>query len=463
MVQLENTILNFLDIETTGGNYRRDRMIEIFVNKVLNGKVIDTFHTLINPGFRPNPFITQLTNISYSELLEAPKFENIAKDLYEFINDGILIAHNARFDYSFILNQLKELNFNLDVNYCCTVKLSRYLYPQYKTHKLDSIIQRIGFADGDRHRASYDTLVISKFFELSLAEHGLEQFTKAFNSSIKQSAIPNALNRKLDIKKFPETPGIYIFYGKDDYPLYIGMSKNLRRRILEHFYGDLHNTKDLDINQQLTRIETIQTAGILGAYIRESLLIKKYQPLYNRTLRRNRELIKLEQFITDEGYINICFNTDNDFSMYKIENLIGVFRGKQELKYKLEELVKTHGLCPKFLGLEKAKGACFSYQLGKCKGACIKKISTNDYNNLFNVAFEKIKIYNWPLDSEIIIKETNGNFHEELTFNKWCLIRSNIQDVLFEEIETTKFDLDIYKILHRHLVDYGELYSAELA
>jgi len=450
MANYKDTILNFLDIETTGLNYRVDKIIEIYITKIINGKVIDTFYAKLNPGFRPDPFILKLTNINYAELKESPAFEEISESLYEFVKDGIVIAHNARFDYSFIKNELKNYGYDINLDYCCTVKLSRFLYPQYQKHKLDNIMERINYKDGDRHTASYDTEVIKAFFYIALKEHGETKFMEGFSNSIKQSAIPQSLV-KFDKDNIPESPGIYYFYGEDNYPLYIGMSKNLRRRVHEHFYQDLTNSKDLKINQKLKRIEVTPTAGILGAYIRESIMIKKYQPLFNRQLRRSQNLIKLEQYLDDDGYVCIRINNDMNFNVYQLENLIGVYNNKPDMQSKLHDLVKLFGLCPKLLGLEKLGGACFSYQLDQCKGACVHKIQASEYNLLFEKAFRDIKITNWPSKFEITIKEENNGLTEELTFNKWCLVRSNQEDLLVEEVDRYRFDFDVYKILHRYL------------
>lgn len=460
MINYQDRVLNFLDVETTGGNSRVDKIIEIYIIKVLNGQVLKTFHSFINPGFKPSPFIQKLTGITYKELDTAPNFEEIAQELYDFLSDGIIVAHNARFDYSFIKQELKTYGFEINWDYCCTVKLSRNLYPLYRLHNLDSVAARINFAAGNRHRADYDTQVVKEFFYYALADHGQEKFSIAFSKSIKQSAIPSEL-LKFNSKKVPETPGVYIFYDAANYPIYIGMSKNLRRRINEHFYQDLTNSKDLNINQKLKRIETIQTAGVMGALIREAILVKKFQPLYNRQLRRNQNLIKLEQFTDEHGYINLRINSDNNFDINNLQNLIGVFRSKEELKNKIEQLAKEFGLCSKLLGLEKARNACFAYQLEVCKGACIHKITANEYNQLFNDAFSNIRIANWPSESEIIVKEESGDISEELIFNKWGLVGSSTNDDVFIEFtKNFRFDLDIYRILYRYLKNKDEFINA---
>jgi len=450
MRTLNDTILNFLDIETTGSNHRRDKIIEIYISKVLNGEVISEFHKLINPGFRPNEFILQLTGINNSDLENAPFFEDIVHELNEFLEDGIILAHNARFDYSFIRNHLRNFDYDLANSYCCTVKLSRKLYPQYRSHRLDKIIERIGFDAGDRHRAQYDTEVIREFFFKALLDHGEEKFLDAVNKSMREASTPSHL-KNFQIENIPETPGVYLFYGDENLPLYIGMSKNLKQRIRDHFYSDLINVKDFNINKQLKRIETIPTAGILGASIREAFLIKKYQPLYNRMLRRNRNFVKLEKYTNENGYLCVRMNSDNDFHIEGIENIFGVFKGKKEVKEILSGFVRAHGLCPRLLDLENGSGACFSHQLGHCKGACISTIEADEYNRIFDKAFEKIRIQNWPAESEITIREENEDREEELTFNKWAFVNSSDKEFLLEDFADQQFDPDIYSILRRWL------------
>jgi len=272
---MKDVTLNFLDLETTGTNHTKDRIIEVYVTKVRNNETIDTFHTFLNPGFRPDQFILNMTSIDPEDLEVAPEFEEKKDELLEFLAEDMLVAHNARFDYSFLKSEFARYGISLKNNYCCTVKLSRNLYPQYTRHNLDSIIERIGYKeDGIRHRADFDTEVIKKFFYIAYDEFGHESFEVAFKKSIKEAAIPEKMIGR-DFSKIPDSPGVYIFLGKDNYPLYIGKSIHLRTRVMDHLYNDTSYNKDFQINQQMEEIKIIPTAGELGALLRESALIKK--------------------------------------------------------------------------------------------------------------------------------------------------------------------------------------------
>ncbi|MEP7103333.1 MAG: exonuclease domain-containing protein [Candidatus Dojkabacteria bacterium] len=447
---MKDVTLNFLDLETTGTNHNKDRIIEVYVTKVKNNKTLDTFHTFMNPGFRPDSFILNMTNIDYGDLQAAPVFEDKMDELFEFLGEDMLVAHNARFDYSFLKSEFRRYGIDIKNNYCCTVKLSRILYPQYQKHNLDSIIERIKFGDGKRHRADYDTEVIKKFFYLSYGEHGHDAFENAFNLSVRKAAIPDKIMNK-DLSKIPNTPGVYIFLGKDGFPLYIGKSIHLKSRVMDHLYNDVNYNKDLQINQQMTDIKIIPTAGELGALLRESALIKKYQPLYNRALRRNESMVKLRRFFDENGYSRLDVERETTVDTNELEEVVGIFGNKILVKTMLQGYVKKYGLCPKLLGLEKGKGACFAYQLGQCNGACIGKVPVNEYNDLFSKVFGMHKVDIWPFDGPIAITEKTGDLEEKLLFDKWCFIGTSLGTSDETLISKQVFNLDTYNIIRKFL------------
>lgn len=482
----KDTPLIFLDLETTGSHFSKDRVIEVYASKVLNGEVIGEFHSLFNPGFTPDPFILRLTNIKKEELFTAPQFGDLAEDLFNFVKDDLIIAHNARFDYGFLKSEFGNLGFDLKSSYCCSVKLSRFLYPKYQRHNLDSIIARFQIEAGERHRAKYDAEAIRIMFYKAIEENGEEIFLRAFTKSIKSAAIPTTL-LKFDFNKLPESPGIYIFEttldnkekgnNDKDYrqknidessgikaPLYVGMSKNIKTRILQHLYSDYSSSKEFKVNSQVKDIRTIETAGVLGAYLRESYLIKNLMPLYNRALRRNSSLAKLTKKVDDKGYIHIDVERDSNVNVDELQNLIGVFENVSGTKDILRDIASEYNLCKKFLGLEKGKGACFSYQLGNCSGACIGKISALEHNKEVESAFKRLSIQKWPFENAIIIREVSSIKTEEFLVYNWCLIGSTLGEGQAVDINGFSFNLDTYKILRRFLrsKEYFEIEEIKL-
>jgi DNA polymerase-3 subunit epsilon len=151
----------------------------------------------------------------------------------------------------------------------CTVKLSRKLFPQHARHNLDSLIARHGLVVSERHRALGDARLIHQFWQQLLAgiEPGL-----ARGHGAKLTARPS-LPANLDasaIDALPDGPGVYLFYGENDLPLYVGKSTGIRKRVLAHFAADHATAKEMALAQQVRRIDCIATGGEVGALLKEA-------------------------------------------------------------------------------------------------------------------------------------------------------------------------------------------------
>lgn len=444
----------FVDIETTGCNFNRDKIIEIAVIRVENQKITQTFHTLINPQKYLSPEITKITGLNFSDLENAPTFYQIKKELLEILGGCVFAAHNVRFDLSFIKKEFKRENISFAPKHFCTVKLSRHLYPQHKRHSLDAIIKRFDFNCQNRHRALDDTKILWQFYQEISQKFPAEILLDAFKKAMKHPSRPIMIGQDI-LDGLPESPGVYIFYGQNNLPLYIGKSINIRERVLSHFSSDQNSHKELMISQQITRIETIQTTGELGALFKESALIKQLQPLYNRKLRRSRKLYIVTQKIDANGYLNAQIEILPQVEPGDLEKILGVFRSKKQAHEFLLQTGKEHRLCEKLLNIEKTNSSCFGYRLERCKGACANKELPALYNGRFIIAFSKTRISAWPFNGPIAIEEKDGISKTEYhIFNKWCYLGCIKQDAVtnFSEAQTNiDFDLDTYKIIKSFL------------
>lgn len=443
----------FLDLETTGSNYRQERIIEIFALKVEGREVIDQFHTLLNPDRAINKFIQNLTGIKQDEVDQAPLFTDKVEELLDFLQDHIIVAHNARFDYSFLKAEFENTGKLLTNNYICSVKLSRTLYPQFRHHNLDSIIERIGLESGERHRAEYDTRAIYHYFEHALAEKGEKAFNSALNHVFSKAAIPSGI-MKYNVTDLPNSYGVYMFLDKDSYPIYIGKSKHLKQRVLQHFYGDTTNFKEFQITQQLHDIQYIETAGEIGTSVREAALIKKFQPLYNKKLRRKRMMTQLIKYIDDDGYLNIEIAKKNTLDPSNLQDVVGVFSNKKSVELMLRQFATANKICPQKLGLEKQGSTCFAYQLGKCNGACKGEADAEVHNKRMRELFAEYEIKSWPYQKAIVVHEANGSLSEQLLFYNWCLFGSTYEAGSFDRDVLETFDIDIYRILFNQLQNH---------
>lgn len=169
------------------------------------------------------------------------------------------------------------------------------------------------------------------------------------------------------VRDLPETPGVYYFLNQDDYPVYIGKSVNIRQRVRSHIYSAGSDLKEKKIIMATRRVTCTPTPGELSALLLESREVKSHAPLFNRRLRKEQRLLTWQ--LSDEPpLLRLAVATWPPQA-----NVIdfGLYRNKTRARKHLEMLVSQHGLCKKMLGLESARGACFGYQLKRCKGVCI--------------------------------------------------------------------------------------------
>jgi DNA polymerase III subunit epsilon len=157
--------LVFLDIETTGTSTDDDRITEIGALVYENGRLIKTFSELVNPGREIPLFITKITGITNSMVINKRSFEEISDELHALLHDAIFVAHNVGFDYGFIKSEFKRVGIDYSADHFCTVQLSRHLYPEFQRHNLDEVISRMGLTCESRHRAFDDAQVLLKFYE----------------------------------------------------------------------------------------------------------------------------------------------------------------------------------------------------------------------------------------------------------------------------------------------------------
>jgi DNA polymerase-3 subunit epsilon len=266
---------------------------------------------------------------------------------------------------------------------------------------------------------------------------------------MRKPSLPKGIKAET-IEQLPHTPGVYIFYGDQGVPLYVGKSKDIKDRVLSHFASDYSSNKEMQLSQQVTYIETIQTCGELGALVKESQLVKQLQPLYNRKLRNSRKLIKLCYAENTDGYNIVAMETVQSINPQEVPSIIGIFKSQRQAKQFLIDRAKESGLCEKLLGLEKTRGACFAYRLGSCKGACVREEKSMTYNFRFVSAFSKYKFKSWPFPGpiELIEKDDDGK-SESFILENWCLVGQKKTTLETQESLHLKptFDLDTYKIL----------------
>jgi DNA polymerase III subunit epsilon len=159
-----------VDIETTGGSHKCEKITEIAIFVHDGEKVIREFSTLVNPEKSIPYFITNLTGITNEMVAHAPKFYEIAREVVEITENCIFVAHNVSFDYHFVREEFLNLGYDFQRETLCTVKLSRKFIPGKRSYSLGNICQELGIDINGRHRAAGDALATVKLFEVLLSE-----------------------------------------------------------------------------------------------------------------------------------------------------------------------------------------------------------------------------------------------------------------------------------------------------
>ena len=445
-----------LDLETTGATPLRDRITEIALVRFDHGIETARWQTLVNPETPIPPFIQNLTGITDDMVRDAPTFAEVAPLLLDYLEGSVLAAHNARFDHGFLKSEFKRIGVTLRQKVICTVKLSRKLYPQHYSHGLDAIIQRHGLTCSARHRAMGDVEMLIGFLQAANAELGTEQVRATAESLMRGPSLPQGLDQNL-LDELPEGPGVYLFYGEGELPLYIGKSVNIRSRVLSHFSSDHSSTKEMRITQEIKRVEWRETAGEFGALLLESRLIKEMQPIYNRRLRNERQLCSWRIAEAADQRPQVTLVRESEIEAPMVGQLFGTFRSKRQAVEVLRQIAEAHGLCEKLLGLESGKGACFAHQLRRCKGVCAGKEAPEMHYLRLQQALSAHRLKTWPYAGRIGIREYDAASDQTQihVFEHWChLVTASDEAALDDAIEPGRplaFDLDTYKLLLKEL------------
>lgn len=252
---------------------------------------------------------------------------------------------------------------------------------------------------------------------------------------------------KTALAEISDHPGVYLFYGSKDLLLYVGKSKTLRSRIRAHFTS----RGERWLCRKIRRIEVRETAGELGALLLESRLIKELRPMYNVAARRKRQIVVAKARPARNGYLGVSLEPVDVLRPQDAPALLGIFKHTTQAKEYLAAIARSHRLCPKLLGLEQARTACFSYHLGRCDGACLGKEDPSEYNARLAQAFEERRVKAWPFDGSVVVEEASDDRSRAETFliDNWCLLSTSGN----EDRGTHRFDYDSYKILYAFLTD----------
>lgn len=365
-----------IDIETTGGLPRRDKIIEIGIILYDGEKEIDRFESLIDPGVTIPPQITRLTGITNQMIEGAPKFYEIAKKIVEITKGAIFVAHNVRFDYNFIREEFARLGYTYTRKQLCTKRLAKKSIEGLRSYSLESLIHYFGIKVKSRHRALDDAYAASVVLDQVLNKKGNDALAwDLIHQGVKESRLPSSISLEY-LHSMPEDCGVYYFHNKNGDVIYVGKSINIKDRILQHFAD--HTEKSTSLHQQVDSISYDILGSELLALLKENEEIKKIKPEINRQLRKKAFPIGLYEYMDENGYLRFLIQPVNEDDPDL--NLIKKFTSIQNAKAYLNAQTERYQLCLKLSGIEKYGGPCFNHHIEKCLGACIHAEEPEMYN-----------------------------------------------------------------------------------
>lgn len=438
-----------VDIETTGGFFKRDRITEIAIVLHDGNKIINQFSSLVNPERSIPPQITRITGISNEMVQDAPKFYEIAKDIVKLLEGTIFVAHNVRFDYTFIKNEFKSLGYTFTKRQLCTVKLSRKAFPGLQSYSLGNLIRHFDMKVEARHRALDDTLATTELFEHIINSFDEKDALKIFiNQGIKEAQLPKGIHID-QLHNLPEEPGVYYFINEHNRVVYIGKAKNIKQRVFQHF--NKVTEKSAKLHQQVKEISFELTGNELVALLHEAHEIKLRHPEINKALKRTEFPYFLGIYQNELEYKQLEILKSSDKN-YKKAKVLHEYSKLSHGRSHLIELIQEFGICQeqtKCRGLTQSVCIC----AGQCMNPDIEKHNTiidevtSELKALFDDDFIIIDEGRETDESSVILVE-NGQYQGYGFINN--------EDVQYgiEELKETIKEQSYYPIMNKLIWNY---------
>src|SRR5215208_1535377 len=384
-----------LDVETTGLQPSRQRIIEIAITRFSGGALVNRWESLCSPGRRVPAYITKLTGIDDDLLRDAPAFENIADVASQLLTDAVIVGHNVEFDLGFLNAELERSGRSRIVNdRVDTLTLATRLLPGLRKPTLSALAQRLGVAEQPkpRHRAGPDA-ALTGMVAVALVEHARDAGFQSLDE-LKSIARPvtrrprermprasSVVDRSI-LATIPRAPGVYLMRDANEHVVYVGKAKNLRERVGTYFSQPLGYTRKMDgLIESLSRIQVEVVGSELEALLLESQLIRRYQPRYNTALRSHEQYPFIRIDVANP-WPRVCLakSRKDDGARY-----FGPFRSAATARKTVDLINRVVPLrtCTRSFRDARSYGSpCLELGIGRCLGPCVGQADRDQYVSL---------------------------------------------------------------------------------
>lgn len=380
-IPLSEVTFLVVDLETTGGSPVDSRITEIGAVSYRGGERLGAFHTLVNPGVPIPPFITHLTGIDDRAVAGAPPLEAVLPSFVEFARGAVFVAHNARFDFTFLNVALERAGYDpLPPPPVCTARLARrVVWPDVPNVRLATLAEYFRTAARPTHRALDDAEACLEVLHGLLELGGRLGIRTLGDLHLAVAARGRPHFGKIRLADdLPHAPGVYLFKDREGRVLYVGKSKDLRSRVRSYFYGD-GRKKVEDLLAQTAAVEGIPCGSELEALVLEARLIGRYEPRYNRRGKTWRRYAYLK-VDPAEPYPRIKVVREPT-GRAAFLGPFGSSRAAQLAKEALEEVFPIRR-CTRPMGTRTRFPACALADMGRCLAPCEGRVDPERYGEL---------------------------------------------------------------------------------
>ena len=404
-----------VDLETTGGNLYQDRVTEVALLR-FDGQSVCRHEWLVNPC-KPIPeFVAQLTGISNEMVRTAPLFAEIALQLLPLLRGAVVVAHNSRFDYTFLRHEFRRAGIDFAAPALCTVQLSRRLYPEFYKHNLDSIIERNAISVENRHRAMTDVLALSDYLEHSLREKNTEDWDNYCRSLMNPKMLPNWVTDALAAQLYalPDSEGVLVWFD--------AFGKAQAVVALEKAYSEtaemLHGKKVPLYLKAAASVRFIPALGSLHSVWLKAQAMREYGIRPSERVVSKPTAFSTVRFSPDEHGVLQARIVPLDNGSRAVRPY-GLFIHKKAAKRALDSWALENRLCPDALNIlpvANGKGVpCPVQALGQCDGACRTEDGIEAQNGRVRELAHLLPVADWGRAHEVEITETDGLSGKSIT------------------------------------------------
>ncbi len=382
-VPLHEVTFVVVDLETTGGSPTDSAITEIGAVTYRGGERRGSFQTLVNPCVPIPRNIVHLTGIDDRLVADAPPIGAVLPSFIEFARGAVFVAHNARFDFSFLNASLERADREpLPGPVICTAKLARrVVWPDVPNVRLQTLARYFRTRAEPVHRALADAEACAEVLHglLEMGERlGIRTLGDLHEACLARGR-PNFGKITL-ADRLPASPGVYRFRARDGRILYVGTSKNVRARVKSYFYGD-ERKKIQDMLDEVATVDAIATAGQAEALVLEARLIARHEPPYNRHGKRWRSYAYLKLDPTEAWpRLKTAHAPPDDGSSAVLGPFPNVARARLA-KEAIEEVFAVRR-CTRAMGRRTRFAPCALADMGRCFAPCDDRTSPERYAGL---------------------------------------------------------------------------------